>query len=85
MNFQLVYTKRALKDIQKLDKRSKTRIKNALEVYSLNPYSHLEKLTNYVIGSYRFRIGNYRVIFDVEGNQIIILRVGHRKDIYKGK
>lgn len=85
MNFRLVYTKRALKDIRKLDSRSKTRIKNALEIYSLNPYSHLERLTNYIIGNYRFRIGNYRIIFDINEDEIVVLRVGHRKEIYKGK
>ena len=35
------------------------------------------------IGSYRFRIGNYRVIFDIKEDQIIILRVGHRGRIYR--
>jgi len=30
----------------------------------------------------RFRIGNYRVIFDLEGDEIVVLRAGHRKDIY---
>lgn len=36
-----------------------------------------------VLGSYRFRIGDYRVVFDLEGDQIVILRVGHRREIYK--
>ena len=35
------------------------------------------------IGTYRFRMGNYRVIFDIEGKDIVILRVGHRREIYK--
>lgn len=35
------------------------------------------------LGSYRFRIGDYRVIFDIENDKIIILRVGHRAKIYK--
>ncbi|MFQ6032826.1 MAG: type II toxin-antitoxin system RelE/ParE family toxin [Candidatus Zixiibacteriota bacterium] len=29
------------------------------------------------------RIGDYRVIFDLEGNEIVVLRVGHRKNIYR--
>jgi len=40
-------------------------------------------LTDDRLGSYRFRIGDYRVIFDIEGDEIVVLRVGHRKDIYK--
>jgi mRNA interferase RelE/StbE len=35
------------------------------------------------LGEYRFRIGDYRVIFDIEGNEIVVLRVGHRREIYK--
>jgi len=41
------------------------------------------RLTDPRIGTYRFRVGDYRVIFDVEGNEIIVLRVGHRREIYK--
>ncbi len=35
------------------------------------------------IGTYRFRIGDYRVIFDIYGEDIVILRIGHRRSIYK--
>jgi mRNA interferase RelE/StbE len=34
-------------------------------------------------GTYRFRIGDYRVIFDIYDENIAILRIGHRKSIYK--
>jgi len=35
------------------------------------------------LGTYRFRIGDYRVIFDIEGNEVVVLRVGHRREIYR--
>jgi len=35
------------------------------------------------IGTYRFRMGDYRVIFDTEDENIVILRIGHRRSIYK--
>ena len=41
------------------------------------------KLSNKNIGSYRFRIGDYRIIFDIDGNDIVILKIGHRREIYK--
>jgi mRNA interferase RelE/StbE len=34
--------------------------------------------------SYRFRVGEYRVIFDLEGDDIVVLRVGHGRQIYRG-
>ena len=44
---------------------------------------HATKLTDPALETYRFRIGDYRVIFDIEDKEIVILRVGHRKNIYK--
>jgi mRNA interferase RelE/StbE len=35
------------------------------------------------LGPYRFRIGDYRVIFDLVDDEIVVLRVGHRREIYK--
>lgn len=39
-----------------------------------------EKLQDPSLGEYRFGAGDYRIIFDVEGNTICVLRVGHRKE-----
>ncbi len=41
-------------------------------------------LTDPQLGTYRFRVGDFRVIFDLHGRDIVILRVGHRKSIYRG-
>ena len=79
MTYKLVYTFRAVKDIEQLDSRVKSRISKALLRYSEDPF----KYANTRLGSYRFRIGDYRVIFDIEGDEIVVLRVGHRKDIYR--
>ena len=82
MNYKLVYTSRADKDIQKLPAEIKKRISEALVRYKQDPHRYSERLRDAKIGSYRFRIGDYRVIFDLEGSEIIVLRVGHRRDIY---
>ncbi len=83
MKYDLVYTRRAVKDIQKLDSESKERIGKTLLRYKDNPLIYAEKLTDSQLGTYRFRIGDYRVIFDIEGNEIAVLRAGHRREIYK--
>lgn len=82
MAYRLVYTKRAVKDIKKLDVVAKQRLKKALEKLALSPFDHATKLTDSKIGQYRFRVGNHRVVFDLVGEEIIILRVGHRCEIY---
>ena len=83
MKYRLVYTRRAERDIKKLDPPVKRQIRNAIEKLENDPVVSSEKLVDPAIGTYRFRIGEYRVIFDMEGQDIIVLRVGHRKEIYR--
>ena len=83
MKYSLVYTRRAVTDIEQLEGRIKKRIGDTLRRYSEEPFRYANKLTDPRLGSYRFRIGEYRVIFDFDGNEIVVLRVGRRKDIYR--
>ena len=85
MKYELVYTARAVRDIKKLDENAKKRIGKRIIRYKEDPLEYAEKLTDSTLGTYRFRIGDYRVIFDIEGGDVIILRVGHRKEIYRRK
>lgn len=83
MAYKLIYTKTAFHDIQKLDNVAKKRIKKKLEELSKNPMSLSKKLISSSLGTYRFRVGNYRIIFDIDKQNVVILRVGHRREIYK--
>jgi mRNA interferase RelE/StbE len=83
MSYRLVYTRRAIKDIGKLEREVKSRIGKALLRLELDPLANSKMLTNSSLGSFRFRIGDYRVIFDLEEDAIVVLRVGHRKEIYR--
>lgn len=68
---------------KKLNESIKNRIAIKLRIYSENPVKYAIKLTSPKIGNYRFRIGEYRIIFDTDDEKIVVLRIGHRKDIYK--
>ncbi|MFS8159109.1 MAG: type II toxin-antitoxin system RelE family toxin [Candidatus Roizmanbacteria bacterium] len=83
MGYKLTYTKTALGDIKKLDSITKKRLGKKLQEFCLNPLLYATRLTNSQIGSYRWRVGNYRVVFDMYKKDIVILRIGHRKEIYK--
>ena len=85
MKYELVYTRRAEKDIRKLDPEIRERIGRTLLRFSKDPLNFAEKLSDGSLGTYRFRIGEYRVVFDVAGGEIVVLRVGHRREIYKRK
>jgi mRNA interferase RelE/StbE len=83
VKYTLVYTHRAIKDIERLDPKIKRRIGKTLLRYEGDPLKYAERLTDSRLGTYRFRIGDYRVVFDLEGDEIVVLRVGHRKNIYR--
>ncbi|MCX5919219.1 MAG: type II toxin-antitoxin system RelE/ParE family toxin [Deltaproteobacteria bacterium] len=83
MSYDLVYTQRSIRDIEKLDPKIKKRLGKVLLRYKEEPLRFAEKLSDSKLGTYRFRIGDYRIIFDIEDNEIVVLRVGHRKEIYK--
>ena len=83
MNYTIIFTNRAIKDLKKIDNKTKKRIGNKLKMFSENPLKYGKKLTDLKIGTYKFKIGDYRIIFDIDDNKIIVLRLGHRKNIYK--
>lgn len=64
MSYTLLYTKTAVKDIQKLDTVAKKRLKKKLEEYVKSPLAHAKKLVHSSIGTYPFRVGNYRIVLD---------------------
>ena len=81
---KIKFAKRVYKDVKKLDKKVQMRIKNKL-IWLLkqdNPFDFAEFLTNSEIGQYRFRVGDYRIVFDVNNDCIEVNKIDHRKDIY---
>ncbi|MBI2008817.1 type II toxin-antitoxin system RelE/ParE family toxin [Candidatus Saccharibacteria bacterium] len=80
-----VITKTAYEDIKKLDNATKKKLKDRLEFLLIldDPLSRAVKLSDPRQGTYRWTIGDYRVIFDVHRRKVIILRVQHRGEIYK--
>ena len=40
-------------------------------------------MTGRLLGCYRIRTGDYRIVFHVDGDRVVINKIGHRKDIYK--
>lgn len=83
--YQLLYKKPAVKDIQKLSPHIKSRLKTKFEwfVGQPDPLQFAEPLTKPADAQYRFRLGVYRILFDVEGTNIIILHIQHRREVYR--
>jgi mRNA interferase RelE/StbE len=79
---EVVLTRRAMKDLDGLDAQTRKRTLEKLRANAVNPLQNSTKLTTPRLGTYRYRIGDYRIIFDLEKDTVIVLRIGHRKEIY---
>jgi mRNA interferase RelE/StbE len=82
--YTVKYTKEAKKNIEKLDQSIKQVIKKAIESLSSNPYRG-KPLVYELSGLFSFRTSDYRIIYRIREEEIliIIIAVGHRKEIYK--
>jgi len=83
--FTFKFKSKAAREVERLPSKIRKRILEKLNFYSSqeNPLRFAEKLKDRRFGEYRFRIGDYRALFDVKKHKITILKVGHRKSIYK--
>jgi mRNA interferase RelE/StbE len=81
--YELVYSPEAQRQLEKLDRGTAERIIMVLERLRIRPgLCDIKKLVG--MRGYRLRVGDHRVIFDMEKERLIILvlKVGHRKNIY---
>ena len=71
-------------DLPKLDNTTKTRIQKAIETrLMVAPEEYGEPLRKTLKGYWKLRVGDYRVVFTIEGEEITILGIRHRRDIYE--
>ena len=87
MTYKIETTSRFDKEFKKLDKYTKKMIKAWIEKNLIdceNPRTHGKGLTSNRSGQWRYRIGDYILICEIQDNELIILAlsVGHRKDVY---
>ena len=83
--FKTCYAKGVVKDLKKISPDQLASIKEGIEDLETFPnISQIKRLKNHPVAEYRLRIGNYRVLFDVswEKQEIHILKIGHRRNIY---
>ena len=83
--FEARYARPFLADLNKLEPSVQRRILRAIETKLLpDPFGHGRKLVGKTgPGRWRFRVGDYRIRFDIEGQLLLFYRVRHRKEIYE--
>ena len=83
MKYSVELKPQAYKDLERLQKYDAARIFDALRTLANGLKGDVKRLTNFT-PEYRLRVGNFRVLFEIEtGKRIVIYRIIHRRDAYK--
>lgn len=84
MAYNVVYKKSVYRDLKKLSKAEASRILDQIENELARKPESNPVLKGQFAGLRKYRIGDYRVIYALMGMDILILRIGNRRDVYKG-
>lgn len=87
MIYQLITTDKFDKAFKKLDRQTKKIIKAWIDKNLMDcedPRIHGKGLTSNRSGQWRYRVGNYRILAEIQDNQLVLvlIDVGHRSKIY---
>lgn len=88
MRYSVEYTPLAVKSLKKLDKSTRALIMGWIKknlVDCENPRQHGKGLTANHSGKWRYRVGDYRILAEIQESRVVILvlNVGHRSEIYQ--
>jgi mRNA interferase RelE/StbE len=81
--YNIVYKKSVQRDLKKLSRAEANRVLDKIEEELPKNAEAYPVLKGRFAGLRKYRVGEYRVIYAILGNEVLILRIGHRKDIYK--
>lgn len=81
--YKLIWTETVLKKLKKMDRGTALKIVKATEAITDDPFLRVKRLVNRN-GLYSLRVGDYRLIvsIQVERSVVIVLAIGHRRNIY---
>jgi len=82
MNYDIKFKPKAVKDIGSLPSHIQGRIIARIEEMSSDLKGDIKQLTNFT-PEYRLRVGEYRILFEIEEKTIIIYRIRHRREAYR--
>ena len=85
MKYTVEFDKEAKKQLLKLDKKNRRQIENKVDKLAEDPTPAGCKKLDDKHKIYRIRSGNYRIVYQVKNKKLIvlILQIGHRRDIYQ--
>ena len=83
--YNVVLSRRAFKDLEKLDPTVRRRIIDRLDELSENPYPKDCIKIHAKEGLYRLRVGDYRILYEInhQKQMILVIKIDHRRRIYR--
>jgi mRNA interferase RelE/StbE len=82
LKYTVQFKPQAVKDIESLSSTFQLRVIKKIEEMSDNLKGDVKHLTDST-PEFRLRVGDYRVLFEIEGERIIIYRIRHRREAYR--
>jgi mRNA interferase RelE/StbE len=82
VQYQIEFKPKAIKDLQKIPVNERERIINKIEAMQDDLQGDVKRLTNFT-PEYRLRVSDYRILFELEEQTIIVYRVKHRSKAYQ--
>ena len=78
------YSRKALKFISAADRITQQRIKDGIDgLLEIPPKGDIKVMQGQPVGTYRLRVGKYRIVYEIISDTLRILNIGSRGDIYK--
>jgi mRNA interferase RelE/StbE len=81
--YNIVYKRSVERDLKKLSKAEARRVLNQIEEELPKKADTYPVLKGPFAGLRRYRVGDYRVIYAILGDEVVVLRIGHRKEVYR--
>jgi mRNA interferase RelE/StbE len=82
IRYEIEYGDTAIEDLEQVPAKQRAQILRKIERLRLGLHGNIKRLRESDF-AYRLRMGDYRILFDVEESVIVIRRIGHRKSIYE--
>jgi mRNA interferase RelE/StbE len=82
MKYGIDFKPKAVKDLRSLPRQIQSKILEKIQLMENDLAGDVKKLTNFT-PEYRLRVGNYRVLFEIENESIVIYRVKSRGKAYQ--
>ena len=83
MSYKIAFKKSVARDLKKIDNDQADRIFKKIEEELPEKAESFPVLTGKFSGLRKFRVGDYRVVYSIMGNTALILRIKHRRKVYK--